>query len=98
VVLIGADHWLKAFPNTSMHIDLPPKLQDLTLEYTFKAKNYPKMRIELSAKGYKAEISLGMLDGNLQYQGRGSGIDLPNGKAKHSAYKENEINRLALAI
>ena len=39
-----------------------------------------------------------MLDGNLQYQGRGSGIDLPNGKAKHSAYKEKEINRLALAI
>ncbi|MGE5605036.1 MAG: OmpA family protein [Bacteroidota bacterium] len=99
VVLIGSEHWLKAFPNTSMRVNLPSGLQDLTVEYVFKAKNYHRgIRIELKGTKGKGEINLGTLDGVLQYQGTGNGKALPTGKVKHTAYRENEINRLALVI
>lgn len=99
VVLIGSEHWLKAFPNTSMRVNLPSGLPDLTLEYVFKAKNYHRgIRIELKGTKGKGEINLGTLDGVLQYQGTGNGKALPTGKVQHTAYQENEINRLALVI
>lgn len=99
VVKIGAEHWLKAFPNTSMFVNIPAGLSDLTLEYAFKARNYHRgIRIELRGAKGKGEINLGALDGVLQYQGTGNGKALPTGKIKHTAYRENEINRLALVI
>lgn len=82
-----------------MFINLPSGLSDLTLEYAFKARNYHRgIRFELQGTKFKGEINLGTLDGILQYQGTGNGKALPTGKVRHSAYRDNEINWLALVI
>lgn len=99
VVLIGSENWLKAFPNTSMRVNLQSGITDLTLEYIFRSRNYHRgLKIELEGVKYKGQIDLGMLDGALHYQGTGQGKALPSGTVKHTAYRENDTNRLALVI
>ena len=89
--------WLKAI-KANLHISLPEKIDDFTLDFYFKAKNYPGFEIYFG-RPYDNRLEVGKYDGYVYYSGSCAGKPLPaTFWYKKKCYNDGETVHFSMTV